>query len=56
MEEVFAILADVRRRPRSDLALAWDFTTQSVQSVAGKMLHMRDEAFANLGAAAPASR
>ena len=52
MEEVFEILADAGIA-RSDLYLAWDFTTQSVKSVAGKMLHMRDEAFANLGTAAP---
>jgi hypothetical protein len=52
MEEIFAIL-DAAGIARSDLYLAWDFTTQSVQSVAGKMLHMRDESFANLAGAAP---
>jgi hypothetical protein len=52
MEEVFAILADAGI-PRDELVLAWDFTTQSVNSVAGKMLHMRDESFAALGGAAP---
>jgi hypothetical protein len=54
MEEIFAILANANPGvPRADLFLAWDFTTQSVQSVAGKMLHIRDDAFARLGASAP---
>lgn len=52
MEEIFAILANANV-PRADLYLAWDFTTQSVQSLAGKMLHMRDDAFARLGDEAP---
>jgi hypothetical protein len=52
MEEVFAILGSAGIA-RNDLYLAWDFTTQSVQSVAGKMLKMRDESFANLAGAAP---
>ena len=53
MEQLFATLAQAGI-PRHELALAWDFTTQSVQSVAGKMLHMRDDAFSMLGSAAPA--
>jgi hypothetical protein len=52
MEEIFDALEDAGV-PRDSLWLAWDFTTQSVESVAGKMLHMRDEAFAQLGTAAP---
>jgi len=52
MEQVFVTLAS-SGVSRNDLYLAWDFTTQSVASVAGKMLHMRDEAFAALGVAAP---
>jgi hypothetical protein len=52
MEQVFATLAN-SGVSRADLFLAWDFTTQSVASVAGKMLHMRDESFAALGTAAP---
>lgn len=52
MEEVFAIL-EAANVAREDLWLAWDFTTQSVHSLAGKMLHMRDDAFARLGDAAP---
>ena len=52
MEQIFAILAGAGV-PRDDLFVAWDFTTQSIQSVAGKMLHMRDDAFARLGGAAP---
>lgn len=39
---------------RADLHLAWDFTTQSVESTAQKLLTMRDDAFDNvLGADAP---
>jgi hypothetical protein len=52
MESIFAELA-AAGVGREDLYLAWDFTTQSVHSLAGKMLHMRDEAFATLGSAAP---
>lgn len=52
MEALFAELAAAGVE-RDDLYLAWDFTTQSVPSLAGKMLHMRDEAFAALDEAAP---
>jgi hypothetical protein len=38
--------AGVRRR---SLYLAWDFTVASERSLAGRMLHMRDQAFAALG-------
>jgi hypothetical protein len=38
---------------RSDLQLAWDFTIASSKSIAGRMLHIRDDAFAALGSAAP---
>jgi hypothetical protein len=34
---------------RSDLYLAWDFTVGSWQSIAGRMLHIRDDAFRQLG-------
>jgi hypothetical protein len=53
MEELFQILEGAGIA-RDELYLAWDFTTQSEQSLAGKLLHMRDDAFARLGAAAPA--
>jgi len=52
MERLFAVLARAGI-PRGELALAWDFTTQSVESLAGKMLHIRDDAFERLGTAAP---
>jgi hypothetical protein len=52
MEEVFGVLTDAGI-PRDDLVLAWDFTTQSVESLAGNLLFMRDDAFARLGDAAP---
>jgi hypothetical protein len=53
MEELFGILEQAGI-PREELHLAWDFTTRSVESLAGKLLHMRDDAFARLGDAAPA--
>ena len=34
---------------RHDLYLAWDFTVASPESLAGRMLHIRDDAFAQLG-------
>jgi hypothetical protein len=38
---------------RDELQLAWEFTVASPQSIAGRMLHIRDDAFATLGKAAP---
>ncbi len=55
MEDLFAVLADAGIA-RKDLVLAWDFTVQSAESVAGKLLHMRDDAFGILGDASPAFR
>ena len=34
---------------RGELYLAWDFTVASERSLAGRMLHIRDDAFARLG-------
>ncbi len=34
---------------RSSLYLAWDFTVASGEGIAGRMLHIRDDAFAQLG-------
>jgi hypothetical protein len=39
---------------RSELYLAWDFTTQSSHSTSKRLLHMRDDAFDILGSASPA--
>ena len=39
---------------RDDLILAWDFTVASKQSLSERALHMRDDAFAQLGDGAPA--
>lgn len=39
---------------RDTLQLAWDFTVASTESLTGRMLAMRDDAFASLGDAAPA--
>jgi hypothetical protein len=48
MERIFR---DLRRAgiPRRSLYLAWDFTVGSEQSITGRMLAMRDDAFAQLG-------
>ncbi|NES37405.1 hypothetical protein G3554_14700 [Micromonospora sp. PPF5-17] len=49
------ILADLTTAgvKRHDLYLAWDFTVASRQGLTGRMLAIRDDAFAALGAAAP---
>jgi hypothetical protein len=39
---------------REDLQLAWDFTVTSAESVTGRMLHIRDDALAQVGSAGPA--
>jgi hypothetical protein len=39
---------------RHSLYLAWDFTVASASSLTGRMLHIRDDAFAKLGSGAPA--
>ncbi|MDP9332714.1 MAG: hypothetical protein M3Q30_05310 [Actinomycetota bacterium] len=53
MDRILAQLegAGVRRR---SLYLAWDFTVASQQGLSGRMLHMRDHAYAALGAGVPA--
>jgi hypothetical protein len=38
---------------RDDLYLAWDFTVASWQNIAGRMLWMRDDAYAELGTGVP---
>ncbi|MEI6497872.1 MAG: hypothetical protein WCO88_14515 [Actinomycetota bacterium] len=38
---------------RHDLQLAWDFTVASQRSISERMLHIRDDALAALGSAAP---
>jgi hypothetical protein len=40
--------------PRDDLTLAWDFTVASGENLSERLLAMRDDAFAQLGDAAPA--
>ncbi|HXQ24400.1 MAG TPA: hypothetical protein VN812_22145 [Candidatus Acidoferrales bacterium] len=52
MESIFKTLKKAGIN-RSDLQLAWDFTVTSSQSIAGRMLHIRDDAFAALGKSAP---
>jgi hypothetical protein len=48
MENVFRTLA-AAGVGRSDLYLAWDFTTASTKNVTGRLLAIRDDAFAQLG-------
>lgn len=38
---------------RDDLYLAWDFTVASVRNTTGRMLHIRDDALADLAGGAP---
>jgi hypothetical protein len=53
MEQIFKTLARAGVE-RGDLQLAWDFTVASARSIAGRMLHMRDDAFRWLGSRVPA--
>ena len=52
MERIFADLA-AAGVARGELQLAWDFTVASTESLTGRMIAMRDDAFAALGDAAP---
>ena len=52
IESLFASLDDAGVG-RDDLYLAWDFTVASGDNLAGRMLHMRDDAFEALGDEAP---
>jgi hypothetical protein len=38
---------------RDELYLAWDFTVASAENLAGRMLHIRDDAFASLNGGVP---
>jgi len=51
-ERIFEDLANVGVA-RDDLFLAWDFTVASGRSLSERLLHIRDEAFADLGGSAP---
>ncbi len=48
MEEIFDTLAAAGIQ-RDDLYLAWDFTVASEQNLSERALHIRDDAFAQLG-------
>ncbi|HEX6311299.1 MAG TPA: hypothetical protein VF152_06700 [Acidimicrobiia bacterium] len=52
MEELFATLDDAGVE-RDELYLAWDFTVASQRNLSERLLHIRDDAFAALGDAAP---
>mgnify|MGYP003631726077 CR=1 FL=1 len=52
MEDIFNILADAGVA-RDELYLAWDFNIASVENITERILHIRDDAFASLGGAAP---
>jgi hypothetical protein len=51
-ERVFADLRHAGIR-RGDLDLAWDFTVASAKSLASRVLHIRDDAFASLHGGVP---
>ncbi len=53
MEQIFEDL-ELVGVARENLYLAWEFTVSSGESIAGRLLHMRDDAHALLGPAAPA--
>jgi hypothetical protein len=52
MEKIFRNLRSAGVE-RSELQLAWEFTVASSRSLAGRMLHVRDDAFRWLGRRAP---
>jgi hypothetical protein len=52
MESLFTTLAGTGVG-RSDLYVAWDFTVASTRNLTERLLHIRDDAFASLGGAAP---
>lgn len=54
-EDIFARLGTAGIA-RTELQLAWDFTTASRENVTGWLLHMRDEALAIAGDSGPAYR
>jgi hypothetical protein len=47
-ENVFRALRRAKIK-RANLYLAWDFTVASDENIAGRLLHIRDDAFAQLG-------
>jgi hypothetical protein len=53
MEELFKALARAGVGGRGELQLAWDFTIASADSLAGRLLHIRDDAFGTLGDRVP---
>lgn len=53
MEQIFSDLAAAGVE-RDELTIAWDFTVISTESLTGPLIHMRDDAFEQLGDAAPA--
>ncbi len=53
MEDLFGTLG-AAGIGRADLYLAWDFTVASERNLSERVLHIRDDAFASLGGAAPA--
>jgi hypothetical protein len=53
MDRVFSDLEQAGVH-RQSLYLAWDFTVASEQDLSGRLLHMRDDAYAALGSGVPA--
>ncbi len=53
--DVFPVLSEAGFA-RADLYQAWDFTVASSRNIAGRLLHLRDDAFAQLGDTTMADR
>jgi hypothetical protein len=53
MERIFGVLAEAGLA-REELVQAWEFTVISKRNMSERLIHMRDDAFATLGDAAPA--
>lgn len=51
--DIFKRLADAGV-PRDSLQIAWDFTVASAENTTGRLLHIRDDALAQVGSAGPA--
>lgn len=52
MEQIFADL-DGAGVARDDLQIAWDFTVASTEALSGRLLHIRDDAFAEIDTKVP---
>ena len=54
MDATLAAVTDAGDGNAADFQMAWSFTVASADSIAGRMLHIRDDALTQLGDSAPA--